>query len=229
MDAITEKIIKLLRLGQSSNPHEAELALQRAFQIAEKNHIDLASLELDPDLKKIAVHAYHVGRRISTIRKLAMVVVGKFFNVSHVIPYPAIDFVGTASDVEIAIHVFEFLTRRCGRDLLRARKQAGRRFSRTRRLNFLSGWFYGVTNNLRGARQEILAAHAQYALVIQSEEKRREQWIDDNLKTHSVKLLAPVRRDRDALMLGHRYGSEVQINTPLPRASAPLALLGGAA
>lgn len=230
MNPTIEKIKKLLRLGKSPNAHEAELALQRAFEIAEKNNIDLAALDLDADLKKIAVHAHRVGRRMSVIRKRAMGIVKLFFNVTPVIHYPHIDFVGTACDAEIAIYVFEFLTRSCGRDLLKARKAAGRaNYSRNKMLNFVSGWFYGVSEKLKGARSEILAAHAQYALVLQTEEKRRELWMDENLKTKTVRLLPRMRSNFSALTLGLRYGRDVQINTPLPRGGAPLALLGGAA
>jgi hypothetical protein len=229
-DPTIEKIKKLLRLGQSNNRHEAELALQRAFEIAERNNIDLAALDLADDLKRIALRAYHVGSRISYTRKAALRIVGTFFNVTLVVGRPCIKFVGTAADVEIAIHVFEFIARCCNRDLLAARKHAARRrFSRNQMLNFVNGFFYGVGGQLRHAREEVLIAHEQYALVLQSEEKRREAFIDANMKTRPLHLLETGRKNVDVLMLGHSYGSQIQINSPLPRATAPLALTAGVA
>lgn len=228
-DPVIEKIKKLLRLGQSNNRHEAELALQRAFEIAERNNIDLAALDLAEDLKKIARRAYHVGSRLSYTRKSALRIVGTFFNVTPVVGRPCIVFVGTAADVEIAVHVFEFITRCCNRDLLAARKRAARRrFTRNQMLNFVNGFFYAIGGNLRQARAEVLVAHDQYALVLQSEEKRRDAFIESTMETRPINLLESGRRNVDVLMLAHRYGREVQINSPLPRATAPLALTAGA-
>ena len=64
--------------------------------------------------------------------------------------------------------------------------------------------------------------------MLQAEDKRRELWIDANMKTNTVKLLESGRKNIGALMLGHGYGSQVQINSPLPCRSAPLALPEGA-
>ena len=223
-DPAIDKIKKLLRLGKSSNPHEAELALQRAFEIAEKNHIDLASLDVEDDLKKILKQAHRVGWKMSYSRKQALSIVQTFFNVTPVLSRPNIQFVGTSADIEIAIHVFEFLTRCCNRDLLAARKRAKRRLSRNLMINFVNGFFYGVSANLNTARCEVLAAHDQYSIVLQSEEKRRDLFIDTNMQINKVKLLESGRKNINALMLGHDYGSQIQINSPLPCSSAPLAL-----
>lgn len=45
--AVVERIKKLLRLAQSSNIHEAELALARAFNLAARHHIDRCPAVLD--------------------------------------------------------------------------------------------------------------------------------------------------------------------------------------
>lgn len=229
-DPAIEKIKKLLRLGKSSNPHEAELALQRAFEIAEKNHIDLANLDVDDDLKKIALKAHRVALRLSYPKKLAISTVQSFFNVTVLMKRGQLEFIGTAADIEVGIHVFEFLVRACNRDLLKIRaRMRGVRLPRKHLRSFVNGFFYGVSSNLTTLRQETLIAHEQYALVLQAEDKRRDAFITANCgKVKNVEIYDTKALDKNSLTLGYRMGREVQISQPLPCNTARLALMGGA-
>jgi hypothetical protein len=85
---IAEKIKKLLRLSKSPHPGEAELALQRAFEIAAKYQIDIDSLDLDEELSKVISDATRVGYRISLTKRLAWQIINSFFNVQAVLRYP---------------------------------------------------------------------------------------------------------------------------------------------
>ena len=227
-DPTIEKIKKLLRLGKSSNPHEAELALQRAFEIAERNHIDLASLDVEDDLRKIALKAYRVALRLSYPKKMAISTVQSFFNVTVLMKRGQLEFIGTASDIEVAIHVFEFLVRACLRDLRKVRARLrGVRLPRRHLRSFINGFFYGVSSNLTKVRQETLIAHDQYALVLQAEDKRRDAFIIENCgPIRNVELIDSGALDKNYLVLGYKMGLDIRINQTLPCSSAPLALCG---
>jgi hypothetical protein len=65
---ILDKIKKLLRLGQSPNRHEAELAVQRAFELAARHQIDIENISLDDDVRKIVSEEFPSGKRLSFAR-----------------------------------------------------------------------------------------------------------------------------------------------------------------
>jgi hypothetical protein len=68
MNPIIEKIEKLLRLANSSEPREAELAMQKAYELARANHVDLAQCRTERIYQ--SRHAV-IGSRQSVERKLA--------------------------------------------------------------------------------------------------------------------------------------------------------------
>ena len=108
-DAVIERIKKLLRLGRSPNQHEAELAMQRAFELAEKYRIEVESL--DPDDREAAVvHEWFLaGARMSFLKKRALSIVQSFFHVDVCTSLPRVVFVGRSTDITIAHYVWEFL------------------------------------------------------------------------------------------------------------------------
>lgn len=61
-----DKIKKLLRLSQSANAHEAELAMQRAMELALKHGVDLA-----PPRSKATMAGWHAGQETNLNRPLS--------------------------------------------------------------------------------------------------------------------------------------------------------------
>ena len=120
---IIEKIKKLLRLARSSNPHEAQLAMQRAMELAREHDIAVDSLNPDNQVKQKTVSHQDTGAkaRLSYDQRYALVICQRFFHVTPVTRQKIqrdgiyarlrnfITFVGTSSAIEIALYVFGFL------------------------------------------------------------------------------------------------------------------------
>lgn len=216
-DSITERIKKLLRLSKSSNRHEAELAMQRAFELAEKHRIDVESLDLDEDSRGL-VHAYYdSGSRLSFLRKKALQIVNTFFHVTVVILNCRILFVGRSSDIVIAEYAYEFLVKagsRCLKQFETEERGARRKVNQAKRRNYLEGFFYGIARTLSGLRTQQTLTDAQLALVIH-EKASRDQVIKEVCgKTKDVPL-ALGRKVRSALDAGFEQGRDTRINQPL--------------
>ncbi len=228
---IAEKIKKLLRLGKSSNRHEAELALERAFRLAQKYRVDLDALNLDEESEKLAHEWFHLGKRISFLQARALNVVTHFFRVEACISYPRFVFVGRATDVMIAHYSFEFIVRAGKmelRDFEKAERKARRKMSSGKRKQFIQGFIYGLTQQLREVEKEVVLDDSKTALVL-AESARRKTYL--NLLIPNMgkpKKLDCGRQNKTALMSGFERGQDTRINTPLNNsgAVAPLALCG---
>lgn len=117
MSDYIDKIKKLLRLSKSSNQHEAELALIRALEIADRYQVDIESIAMDDNIRKLIHDRIRVGARITQERRLAHAIVDRFFNVTSIMAHPDMLLIGTATDIEIAKYVVEFLVGTCRRCL----------------------------------------------------------------------------------------------------------------
>jgi hypothetical protein len=116
LSPLVDKIAKLLRLSESPNQHEAELALSKAKQLAVENDIDLASVSTNtmPE-ETYEKDAVTFGKRKPVTGKFVIWIVESHFNVSVVGSGSRengtqINFIGKTSDIQIAIYVFNFLS-----------------------------------------------------------------------------------------------------------------------
>jgi hypothetical protein len=208
--SIIEKLKKLLRLGQSGNQHEAELAVERAFELAAKHNIDLASVDVDEETRRILHKRFRMGKRLSLIRKLVIQLVHKFFNVNAVLARPDVVLVGTETDVEIANYVMEFLIRACTRSLAAFSREQTRKLSLTKRKSFIAGFMYGVGTKLNASKKTFQIEEAKNALVLASEAARKK-YVADNFKT----INEPIdmgRRNADAMTEGYVAGKNTEIS-----------------
>lgn len=224
---MTERIKKLLRLSKSPNQHEAELALSMAFEIAARHQIDIESIDLDDDLRRIVQESMSVGYRFSLSKKLALMVVKTYFNVNPVISYPNVLFIGTGPDIAIARHVFHYLTATYDRICAGYKSRMGRRFTATRRRSYTQGFFYGVGAKLKQNTVTLELENNQYGLIVRREEQRRQEFEEATLNIVSVPLRKEGRRDNSWLMQGYRDGKAVEMNTPIAP-KAPAQIEGGA-
>jgi hypothetical protein len=218
---IVDRIKKLLRLSKSPNIHEAQLALDRAFEIAAKHQIDVQTLDLGEDLNAIVTEACQVGYRLSLYKRLALTVVVRFFNVNAVVAYPVVKLIGTAADIAIAQHVFAYLADQSARSVAQVRREYGRRFTENRRRNFLAGYFYAINEGLDKGKDRILLEESRLALVLVEAKERRDRRQRELIpETVSVPLPQPKRRERTWLGHGYIEGKKVKINPSVPAPAA---------
>lgn len=227
---IIEKIKKLLRLSRSSNPHEAQLALARALALAREHGIAVEKLNPDEQAKEnVVTHSDTEERqRLSYDMEYAIRICAAFFRISPVISnkvgtdrfgFPRVvkftRFVGTASDVQIALYVYSFLVHHfayCWR------KHRGRLRNRHA---FVDGMFHGIFNKLAEAQPEFISS--EHALV----ERTHQDYIEATIgKTTKHDCREPDGDAKAARWAGYLRGRETTIAAPLKDAARekPLSL-----
>jgi hypothetical protein len=223
---IIDKIRKLLRLAQgATNSHEAGLALERALQLAARHKIDVAGLDLDPEIERIIHERFPIGERLSYISKLTLNVVVEFFHVDVCVRKPDVVFAGAATDVTIAYYIFGFLSGSCRRALSAFEKEKKRKPSQLRRQNFVAGWIRGIRAQLNRAQKETLALEDnKFALALADHERRRRQYMDELIPHQHAIRTPPPRSVPTAAMAGFLEGRTTSIRTPLNPAPEVLRL-----
>lgn len=229
-----EKIIallaKLLRLSKSDNRAEAELAMERAFDLAQRHQINLDTIALDDDERRIVHELVNMGWRLPLERRLAINLVGAHFNVRPIFGKPAVTFIGTEADIAMAKYVVEFLvttSRRCREQWEREEVSARRRIATNKRHHFTAGFFYGIGSKL-GQRSKVLAiSQPRYALIVRDADQRRKDYEDEHFDTVPMDPIRHPRKNRDALIAGFIAGSETKIAQPIVAPPAQLQLVGG--
>jgi hypothetical protein len=230
--SIIEKIKALLRLARSANKHEAELALQRAFELAEKHKIDVTTLDPDANAEDVTHELFGFGWRLAFLNGVMLNLCVRFFHVEICLKKPDVMFVGKPTDITIAWYVYGFLCQQCRKWLRQfeaEEKSARRKITEAKRKNFISGFSYGIASQLREVKAAIQIDDTKTALILAEREERKRHLAEAVPNTADIKLHEP-RRQRGALMEGYTRGKETRINKPLTGTAAPvLALAAGTA
>jgi len=232
-DDLLNKIRALLRLAKSDNAHEAQLAMQRAMEIAAKHQIDLSSLSPDDDLNKLTGDHLKLPARLATEWKEALHIAHGYFNVNVTTlcgwnEKKAL-IVGTQLDIELASYVVTFLVRSCRQCLATFKakeKAARRRMSTSKAHSFVKGFFWGIRDSLNAQKRAVEAAHAGFQLVLDNGRLAREDAAKPFMTGYGpAKALAipDHRLNRAASFRGFLDGSKTEIRPGL-RGGAPLAL-----
>ncbi len=222
---LLERIKKLLRLSESTNPHEAALAMARAMELADRHNLDLSTLDIDDDVAHIIHRWFPLGSRISDEMRLAIAIVKQYFNVSACVERTVgsdtqvrIIFVGLETDIAIADYVAHFLVESCRRAAKKyeaAEKAERRTMSRNKRINFRTGFFYGIWDQLDGRRQALFLEDQKFAIVLRDQSQAREDELKNIVGERVAVPRLKYRHVHSALERGFREGKNTQINAGL--------------
>lgn len=215
---IIERIKKLLRLARSSNPHEAQLAMERAMQLAREHEIAVEGLNPDEAAReKVVTHRdTEEHLRVSYDKEYAVRICCRFFHVKAIFVkvivnrrgWPEIGtkitFVGRRSDLEIAFYVYHFLQQHFG---FCWRKHRGRLRNRHA---FVDGMFEGIYSRLQEAEAPRDAKGTE--LVLRELETYISAVIGDTTKRD---FRAPDHNAMAARSAGWVAGRQTNIRTPL--------------
>jgi hypothetical protein len=219
MESHLDKIKKLLRLSKSSNPHEAELAMQRAMELAAKHAVDVENLRNDPEFSDIIHKWFPMKARLSREWKLALNIAVNYFNVSACIDRgrKEVVLVGQSDAIEVADYIVGFLVRACrwqAKNYSTKELQARRRMTSGKRAAFIAGFFTGISVQLREGRFDLMRHNTELAIVLATDEKRRDEELARIVgKMTSIKT-KPLRRSA-ATIAGFCAGRDTKLNRPL--------------
>lgn len=177
---ILDKLKKILRLANNNaNPHEAEVALQKAQQIAIENQIDIASVNISdaPAKENYEKGTLETGARFTVCQRFVNWIIGKHFNVNVITGGSRaygrkIHFVGKTSDVEFAKWVNEFLNE----TFMRAwhNHKAIHNTPTKLRESYIYGLYKGLSAKLEQNRKDVESNKFNQITSEQGEDKSRE-------------------------------------------------------
>ncbi|MBI5689290.1 MAG: DUF2786 domain-containing protein [Verrucomicrobia bacterium] len=218
---IIEKIKKLLRLARSSNRHEAELALAHALALAREHAIAIDSLNPDESVreKQITHRDTEAEAKLTYDKRYALAICRRFFRVTTVeiqCLRPGtffsrlgvrVMFVGTRSDIEIALYVYGFLVGHFARSWRKVQQRFRNRQA------YVHGMYIGLTAKLEEQRdllpkgtELVVAGHEQYILATVGQ-------------TTTTAMGKPDHRARAAAWAGFLEGQNTEIHGALQPAS----------
>jgi hypothetical protein len=225
-ERVLEKIRKLLALAGSANEHEAEIAMRRAHELMLRHNVEQA--------KSSTTSTYEV-RQLGEPQKRAtgvdLDIVGlltEFFFVEVIrvpVYVPAtgdhadvFEVIGTTANLDLALHVFEFLRATAERLWQENRGDSRVKSGRDRR-----AYQSGV---VRGFREKLVLTSPRYARptpgAARSEQSTELVWIDDDKLEAFFRARYPrIRRRRRSLPMsgahaaGREAGRTVILNKPV--------------
>ena len=208
---VRSKIEKLLALGESSNPHEAELALQRARDLALKHQIPLLKEKqqefsfrpIGPLKKKMP---NHYGQIICLLRDFYFVEVLKTYREFGDEIYYQFEIYGSVESLELAHYVFDFLIEE-GEYLWRvAQHYEGLKGLRAKN-SFFFGLYQAFREKLEG---EQLASRADLELIHIGREQVKEFFYERNKNVRRQQSRSRLV-DPKALAQGQEQGRKMSI------------------
>jgi hypothetical protein len=160
VDRALDKIRKLLALAGSENQHEAEIAMRRAHELMLRHNIEAAASEQRYEVR----HLGTPSQRANSVEADIVGLLSEFFfveviRISIFLPLHGrhagiYEVMGTRANVEMAVHVFQFLLATADR-LWRENRSDARVRSGRDRLSYQSGVIRGFREKLVAERKEL--------------------------------------------------------------------------
>ncbi len=217
IDRVLERVRKLLALAGSSNQHEAEIAMRRAHELMLRHNIEAAAAR-----ETRAFEVRHVGeplRRASRVELDVMSVLEEFFFVEAIrIPTYVVhagarghvfELCGTRANVEMAVHVYEFLRATAAR-LWEENRRDARVTSGRDRLAYMAGVIRGFRDKLAGERAQLRGTGLVW---------RGDAGLDDYFRARYPRIIRRRRTERisGAHQAGREAGRQIVLNRPIER------------
>lgn len=231
MDAIAEKIRKLLALAEgSTNEHEAALAAQRAQEMMLKHHVDEArvhgqDVKADPIAEERAIVFADWNQKGTRIQGWLIGLMGAVSRSVccdyYYVPGRAIYLVGRESDRQIAKYLFEYLRREIDRLAEQGWNKPGthnafpsnaKRWRRGFRLGCVAAIRERLAKPTRpapAAGQLPAAPVTETALVLRNRLEEVDTWVKDNLKLTSTRFEPPPVH---GYLEGHKAGRDLNLD-----------------
>jgi len=237
LSEISTKIEKLLRLSQSSNQHESELAMQKAKELAMQHDLDLSSLEAsaNQEVKEefIKESVDNEGKQSSMAVFINDILVNHFkvYVVTSRVRYQSTTThcIGRKSDIETAKFVRNFLEV----TFVRLWKEFKRKYNlpTTEKKTYFQGLWSGLNQKLREIEESTLKKsdidiQNRYALIVKNEIELRKDAAKDffnNLKEASSKRVS-TNGSLSTYLAGQQAGKDININHGLTQKDNNLCL-----
>jgi Protein of unknown function (DUF2786) len=236
---LLNKLQKLLALGNSTSENESRLAIEKAQELAAENNIDLAIVALQDQtaapeemLEKSIGNDESRSSRLSVTHRFISWILQNHFSVTVLTSGNRfwgrrVSIVGEKTDVEFALYIHSFLSRRMMHDWRYYAKSHG--LPARERKNYLYGYYEGLKEQLNKSKQRIQDekfnaipetirndVRNKYALIIQTKEVRVKDFLNKLYPRLGHGTYSSLScRYGDTYSAGREAGSIVNLNRPL--------------
>lgn len=223
-NSIVEKIQKLLRLAQSSNPNEAALAAAKAQELMVKYAVEEADLAQRQGNKAepIEVERFNLGyKRIPLwLPILAQAISKSFFCRMFYYKYCGdIAIVGRKTDREIMRATFDYLRyeleRMCEKDFA---AYSGGAHGKTWKASFYRGACDTISTRLSENMKKLSDDNAGTAIVLVNRAKDVDEYVEENIQTRksqSVRRKVSAEGYYSGVAAGNKVGLEARATKKL--------------
>ncbi len=238
LDQETEKyrgrLRRLLALANSTNEHEALIAMQRARELQDQHRLeahdrascaDLVNLEIASGKQR---HAPYEGRISSILMNHyhVEVVYIRRFDAESLRYQATIDIMGNREDVLLAEYVREFL-HKSAESLWQAHRKSTSAKGLRARNSFIRGLLVGFQKSLEeqsSSTPPVTTVDKSRRTLMLSEERKREQFKRKRYPRLASRT-SSARVDRNAFSHGKNEGKHLRVRTPIAKHSAGPKLL----
>jgi pyruvate/2-oxoglutarate dehydrogenase complex dihydrolipoamide acyltransferase (E2) component len=230
-DSLIQKLQKLLRLGNSDNPNESDLAMQKAQKLATEYNVDLAAIQLydksksvekiersDIDLEaaRKSVTQHGVTRILTDYFNVKVLYSGGRYNGVKLI------LIGTKTDIEFATYLNGYLNNEFMRRWQNFKKKTSARTQE--RNSFIYGLERGLAEKLESSKKQAeaekfasygidaSAVENQYALMVVNHKERLEQALGEMFPHLRKATSRSFRYFGDAFSSGKAEGKTINTN-----------------
>jgi hypothetical protein len=210
-ERMISKVKKLLRLAESSNPHEAELATVKANTILLRYNLSLIDDNHENDDHCCYVKRILCVKRVNAKFKAISRILTTFY-VSPVrhggdgITY--LEVVGTLANVEIAEYIAGFLDTKLDELWQETRKAHPKLKGLAAKNSFLRGVAQGYIAHIKQLKDSLPTAEHHAIMVVEKQLKEMEALAYSSLRSSS----SSYRHDPESNTLGKKAGSKLTIN-----------------
>lgn len=222
-DAALSKIRRLMKLGESSNQHEAELALAKAAELARKHSIDLGSVKAEAERSRVAEETFASRLAHDQVEWAAGLLCKALFGVELLFNSTSATYIGLEHNVAAARCAHGFIMEQCGRDLAAYRRERWRRHRRKlykgATEEYCTAWARAVLRNYeeevaKVEKREELEDH-KTAIILRDQEQEVADYMARNHPDVEVEKRRQRKGDNDAYYAGMRDGGKVSVRRPL--------------
>jgi len=224
-DNMIRKVKKLLRLAESSNPHEAELATIKANQILLDYNLTISKDEAEAEEKVFYTHRVLTVKRRDAKFKAISQILGTFYvmSVSHRgVGLTHLEATGRRANVKIAAYVARFLNNKLDDLWSETRKEHPHLKGIAAKNSFLRGVGQGYVDKINRVKTELPTAQRDAIMVVESQLEEMVKMAYSHLSTTS----STVKHHGESNSLGKIAGKKLTIHKPVAGNSSEIFLPG---
>lgn len=185
-EKLIDKLRKLLRLGTSSNQHEAELAMQKALEIAQAHGIELSNISVEVNQSDIGEDSIQFGQRMPIVSEYVFSILQLFFNVKVIqtgnrLYGRQVILVGSQDHIYTAKYIYDFLADAMDRSW-KSYYSVRYGIGLAERKNYFLGFYNGLKHKLDEQKRQTEEQNTNLALMVVNNGKAFKLTLKINLQ-----------------------------------------------